>query len=359
MRQFEHGGNVYEARKRLDKKSIIDYSANINALGMSENGIDAYYDALAGVRDYPDPHCTALCETIAEVYQVEKEVVVPGNGAIELMHRVALALMLSDIVIVGPTFVEYERAFKNAQTTCHFYLSTAETAYHSNLESVFQFAIEKQAKAIVLCNPNNPIGNLYDRDDVLELLRKCADTGIWLLYDEAFMDFAKEAASLMNQIVTHDQLVVFRSFTKFYAIPGLRCGCLMTSNEPLRQKLKAYEIPWGINQVAQDVTVASLRDRHYYERTNAYFDDESDRIYHAYNQLDSLIVYQPTANYLYFEEKNSTHGALVEFLENKGMLIRHCNNYVGLGVNGYRLAIKKRQENDVLFEAIKEYYAHE
>lgn len=359
MKRYEHGGNIYEARERLRGQEIIDFSANINALGMSPMAVEAYHEAIDGIGSYPDPHCKVMVEAIAGHFGIDAGHVVVGNGAIDLMHGIAVALKLERVMVVGPTFVEYEKMFGLAGTDVIFSISTIETDYKSDLVEVASEAVDKGVQGIVLCNPNNPTGVLYGREEVEALLECCEMAGIWLFYDEAFMDFADECASMIHKVSDCGKLAVFRSFTKFYAIPGLRSGCMLISDERIRESLKIRMVPWSVNHVAQVVTVAGLKDEPYRLETIRYNGLEAMRLFGDMKKIDCLMTYPPAANYVFFAEKVSSGGRLKAWLEERGVLIRHCDNYVGLSDSCYRVAVKTQAENQGLVESIKEFYADE
>lgn len=330
-----HGGNVYKfLRDHKTLEDVIDFSANINPLGMSKKGLDAM--DFQELLHYPDPEYYDLKMAIAKFENVDVENIVLGNGAIECIFLLAEALKLDKVVLLAPTFSEYERAFSK-YGTCLFHPLDLQSP---NLEF-------EEANAYVICNPNNPTGQVFDHNQLVDLLKKCEEKNQYLIIDEAFLDFSKEVSMKKYQ---SPNLIIFKSVTKFFAVPGLRMGYLLTWKQSIRDAIENNRITWPINQLAARYTEFALQDTDYIKESITYVEKERLFMYTALEAL-GLKVYKSGGNYLFFY--TDCHN-LNEGLMNYGILIRDCSNYRNLEKGYFRVAIKTHDENIKLIEAIRE-----
>lgn len=328
-----HGGNIYKYQREHKTKinEIVDFSANINPFGMSQKGLDAIdFDELL---HYPDPEYFDLKKAIGDYEDLSSDNIVLGNGAIECIFLLAEALKLSSVTLLAPTFSEYERAFSK-YGECRFHLDTSSI---SDLP---------KAQGYVICNPNNPTGQVFDEKDLLSLLRKCEKDNSYLIIDEAFLEFS-DASSMKKYQSKH--LFILKSITKFFAVPGLRMGYLLAWNKEIIELIAASRMPWPINQIAARYTEYALKDYAYIEGTIEYIKKERKWMSKELKSL-GMDVYSSGGNYLFFfTEIFDLDGQL----RKDGILIRSCSNYRNLGEGYFRVAVKKHDENLNLLARIK------
>jgi threonine-phosphate decarboxylase len=295
---------------------------------------------------YPDPNPRALTKAIAEKEQVQAEQVLCGNGAADLIYRVCLSQKPKHVLMIAPTFSEYERAAR---------LCGSEIRYH-RLHEQEQFAlterilddIRPEVDLLFLCNPNNPTGKRIDRNLLIQIAQQCVKTDTMLLMDECFLSFSEEK-SLSPLIEEIPNLLILKAFTKMYAMAGLRLGYLLSANQAILQACKDYAPCWNVSAVAQTAGFAALQCENWEEETRQLV--VTERAYLA-NALETLgfQVYDSDANFLLFHSHVPLYDSLIE----KRILIRPCENYVGLDERFYRIAVKLRPENERLIRAMKE-----
>lgn len=348
----QHGGNIHKfAREHhFDVEQILDYSANINPFGMSKKIEEKLPEILNQALNYPDPDYKELKNDISMFEGVDEKYILLGNGAIECIFLLAEYLKSEHIMIPAPTFVEYERAFEKYETCITYY----------NINKTFEFDVEDYINSItedvdtlILCNPNNPTGYLTDRSDLLLIIEYAKCRNIKVIIDEAFIDFTsdEDANTLKTYLEDYSNLIILKSLTKFFAMPGLRLGYLMTSDVELLASILDERMPWAINSFAAECGRIGLNDVHYIKETKMWIKTEREWLYDQLNRLDCLEVYKSEGNYLFFYSKINK---LDEKLEKYGIMIRNCNNYRNLSDGFYRVAIKKRESNIQLVESIGE-----
>lgn len=234
----------------------------------------------------------------------------------------------------------------------HYKLSESMELKEEFLESVTE-----DLELIFVCNPNNPTGLLTDRSLLQKLLDRAEDLGIWVCVDECFLDFVKEKeiCTLTGFLSRYHHLVILKSFTKLYAMPGLRLGYVLSGNRELLGKMQQAGQPWSVSEPAMQAGMAALKETDYRERTITLVDREREFLLAGLGELGCK-VWPGRANYLCFRMAGETQ--LYEKLLEHGILIRRCENYHNLTEQDYRIAVRTHEENEHLLQAIKEISAN-
>ena len=323
MDRFEHGGRVYDADGRL--RDVLDFSANINPLGMPTSVRDALIKNLDGVEHYPDPEAHALKAAIAQRYALDVENIAVFNGAAEFFYIYFNLIAPTDIFIPTPTFSEYERAATAAG---------------------LQISFDAPAGSMIVCNPNNPTGQLRSVDEILNL------KATRLIVDESFIDFVGDDRSVKKFVGQRDGLIVVQSLTKIFAIPGLRLGFAAASADVITRIDRAKDV-WNVNYLAQIAGVAALNDLDYLNRTRRWIEIERRHVYDRLRSIDGVEVFEPTANFVLIKfESERRARAVCEALAEENILVRRCDNFRGLDGRYIRMAIRLRAENDRVLDII-------
>lgn len=388
MKKNVHGGNIYKfaAQKGISPDAVLDFSANINPLGLSRLGAEALIDQWEGLIHYPDPHNTELRAITAQRLGVPTENLLFGNGAAELLFAIARLPGFTDVLVPAPGFSEYGEAANAAGLTVSSYTLTqrffkndtmAFTATVTNetcpaTASVAGFVVDYEELAkrlrhdyaqkrclVFLGNPNNPDGSLVNPAAVQTLLATIRAGNHLLVVDESFIEFTDETTTLRLEAVACDYLIVLHSLTKFYAIPGLRLGAII-GTAPRLQAVKKSIPAWSVNRLAQVYGAAALQDESYRQRTKCKTPIERDWLCEQLAQLGPIQVVRPSVNFIlcHWLLKTPTVDALYEFLATKYIVVRDCSAYETLGSGWFRVAVKSQANNENLVSAIKE-FCHE
>ncbi len=325
---------------------FLDFSANINPLGPPEGALYAAQKALvAGVAAYPDGRYPHLCAALSAYLGIAGETVVATNGGAEalfLAARVAAERRPGGkAVILEPTFSEYAAAARAAGLGPEGRVARRQEGGFRLDPSVLDDL--DGVSAVFLCNPNNPTGDLTPRETVLNLLKRTRSVGAALIVDEAFADFApgESVADLVDE-----SLYVARSFTKFFAIPGLRLGCLVASDPDL---IRPFQPSWPVNVAAAAAGIAAAGDAGYAEKTLEEISLLRAGLVGALRALPGLDVYEGAANFLLVRGPEG----LPEGLARRGVLVRGCAPFPGLGPRFSRIAVRGAEENERLVRAIE------
>lgn len=347
-----HGGDIY--RNKINH----DFSVNINPLGPGKEILQALMDSLlTHVQEYPDPDSEELRNLLRKKLSFPDAEIVFGNGASELIGAVVRAFKAEKALVPSPGFSGYETAVKAAGTEVFYYnlLESDGFAFVKKTVEQVRAALEKNGcRMVFLTNPSNPCGKLTNLNFVFELAELCRENGAVLVVDECFMALTgkEEAFSAVKFLGEFENLVILRSFTKTFAIPGIRLGYCLLKEKKTAAAVKEQTAEWSVSTLAQRAGAQALKDLStVYQAVNLI---EKEKIF-LIEELKALgfKVFESDVNYLLFIVPDGFQN-LKERLIEKGILIRDCSDYNGLKQGFYRIAVKQHEENVILVNAIKD-----
>lgn len=353
-----HGGNVYEASRELGRevRRLIDFSASINPLGPSPHVWRVITEARRLITHYPDPDCWELRQALAQYWQRKAEEIVVGNGSTELLDVLPRALKIRHLVIVHPTFSEYAASMARAGGRITAVYAKAREQYAQPIEHLCQLLEQRQRNSdpidgVLLCNPNSPTGQACVVEDLLRLADIAQRRKIWLIIDEAFADYCPDR-SFLPSAASWSRLVVLRSLTKFYALPGLRIGYAVAKPAAI-EAFRRLMPPWSVNVMGQMAALAAVNDSAYARRSIRFMARERERFGTMLAALPGCSVMPTYANYFFVELPRGWHaGEVSAQLRGKGLLIRDCSTVPGANSRSIRLAVRSQDENDRLIQAL-------
>ena len=355
-----HGGNVHKASRLLHTSldQILDFSANINPLGMSRKGLDAVKDALQDVIHYPDPDMTHLYSITSELWNMPKEYIVFGNGAAELIYAICRLPQVEGVYVPAPGFSEYSHGAKAYDLPIVEYPLEFDEhifSFSYDLNTMLQDLEQSKHQLVFIGNPNNPCGTLWNQESH-ELFEVCKNNGHYLVFDESFIDFLGDTYSMRNYVKDYNNVIIVHSLTKFYAVPGLRIGALM-ANPMIINFIKSHIPSWTVNHLAQTYNEKALQDNDYIEESRTVLKTEKEWLYKELMQMDSLQCIEPSVNYIlcHLHEQYSLDD-MIQNLYHQSILLRDCSQYTGLGPNWFRVAVKTREQNQQLIQALQAYF---
>jgi threonine-phosphate decarboxylase len=355
----KHGGNIEAAAQKynLEIDEIIDFSANINFLGPPKVVKEEIKDNLDRIIHYPESGARTFSYNLAEYLNINSENLIIGNGAVEIIYLITKVIQAERAMVLAPTFSEYEAAIESAGGEIELFKLDREQGFKLDIDRLVKKLKQVDIDLLFLCNPNNPTGDLVEKEKLKQVLQLAKEENIFVVLDEAFLDFLLEEDehTLIKEAVKRENLLVLRSMTKFFAIPGLRIGYGIT-NQQLIAKLKASKDPWNINLFAQKVGIKVLKEADYIQRTKEVLKREKIFLYQQLKEMDYLKPYSPTVNYILIDISDSNYSSqeLERELAKRGILIRDCSTYHLLGKDFIRVAVKSRKDNKVLINKLKE-----
>lgn len=353
MAKLVHGGDIYSAKQRI-KGTVLDFSANINPLGMPQSVQQAVCSSIARCVHYPDPLCRALTAALAKETGIPPEWVLFGNGAADLIFRLVYALKPKKALVLAPTFAEYELALTAAGCNVEHHLLLEENEFQLQ-ESFFSAVAACHPDIVFLCNPNNPTGQPVGKEFLQKLLEAMnnMDRPPFLLLDECFNDFLEngEDYTMVPQLSNFPNLMVLKAFTKMYAMPGLRLGYSLCSNEEVNRAVSAAGQAWSVSIPAQAAGLQALKEKDFPQKTREYIKTQRAFLRECLEEK-GFQVYGSKANYLFFKVPEECNFG--QQMEQFGILVRSCANYRGLGEQFYRIAVKNKEENAAFVAALRQ-----
>ena len=348
MGDWLHGGNIRQAAEEfgIPPKEIVDFSANINPLGLPTQLKKQIKENLSGILHYPDPECKLLREEISRYLDVDCRRIIVENGSTPLIYLFVQTFTPEKVLILIPTFSEYEKALRIQRSKIRFFPLKEKNNFSFELKKFLGYI--KGIDAIFLCNPNNPTGTILPHEELMEIVRLTKRRNIFLFLDEAFIDY-QEGESLKKTVGKN--LFILRSFTKFFAIPGLRLGYGI-GNERLIQRLNKVKVPWSVNSLAQIAGISLLQDEQFIKKSRVFMGKEKLFLFNGLARISGLKPFPSKANFILIKLKNFSASYLQKKLLKKGILIRDCTNIRGLNNSFIRVAVKSRKENLKLLKAL-------
>ena len=352
-----HGGNLVwaAALAGCPRSSLVDFSASINPLGPPQSAIAAIKSHLGQIAAYPDPNYGELRAALGEYHQIPPEWILPGNGAAELLTWAGWDLATLPLtVLVTPAFGDYWRclqAFNAKIVDCCLWSELPETLGEVGIKQFLPTSPEFQAGGLLLNNPHNPSGRLFS----VESLLPCLEQFELVVVDEAFMDFLppSEQESLVGEVTKFPNLVILRSLTKFYSLPGLRLGYAIAHPDRL-QRWQQLRDPWPVNVLAAAVGVAVVQDTNFQQRTWSWLPPTRSQLFEGLRQLPGLNPHQSAVNFLLVETQQSGSELQKALLQQHQVLIRDCLSFPELGDLYFRVAIRSQAENQLLLQGLKQ-----
>lgn len=317
-----HGGLDYAELERLGlgTEDIVDFSVNTNPLGPSPRVRQAL--AEADIARYPDPEATALRRALARKTGVAPENILCGNGSAELMRLMGWAFLSPGdrVVIVGPTFGEYEATARMVGAQAVAYRAEASGDFQPDGEAIAELVRQVRPRMVFLCNPNNPTGQCLNMAAIERILCACAE-GL-LVLDEAYVNFAAEAEPSVP-LLKRGNLVILRSMTKDYALAGLRLGYALAPPQVL-EALRRIRPPWNVNALAQAAGLAALEDEAHLARARALVAGAKEYLAPALRRLGLRPL--PSVTNFFLVEVGDGPGFRARLLR-RAILVRDCSSF--------------------------------
>jgi threonine-phosphate decarboxylase len=340
-----HGGSAPEG--------VLDFSASINPVGPPPAALDAYHASIANISSYPPAYPHHLEEALAGWLGVEPEWVLAGNGSTQLIYLMARVLKPRHPVIATPTFSELANSLIVEGIKPRALNTTSECNFRLDPEAVIR-CLRDGADAILIGRPNSPTGTIATMDEAAEIAMECERRSSWCVFDEAFIDFVQGARSGVEFVEKNHKVIVLRSLTKIFAIPGLRVGCAVGHPDAIGKLRDAIE-PWSVNAVADRVTLACLDvAEEFVQETKDFVAVEVTRIADALSRVPRIRVFPSVANFMMMEIADKPiPGAFGKHMLDHGIRIRDLRTLPGCREGQYRIGIRARSEDDYLLEVAR------
>jgi L-threonine-O-3-phosphate decarboxylase len=363
LKPCRHGGLIQETSETygIPESEILDFSANFNPLGSPfgypESGLDfdsIIKTSLRKLAEYPDNRYLDFREAAARFVGlgVAPQNIIPGNGSTEIIRLVVecVAEKGDTVLLPWPTFGEYEMQ-------CRIMGAKPEYPTQEEVETLPDEVLEK-AKILFICNPNNPTGKLRSREEIKALAERCKEHNTLLFVDEAFIELSYPEQSVADLAANNNYVFVMRSLTKAFAIPGIRMGFGIASPE-MAGILNTARLSWNLGVIANATGTALLdieggMDSSYLKKARTVILEEGEKLKAKLDRIRGFKAGEVNVNFIFVNISKFMldSSELSARLAARGVLIRDCASFHGLGKNYIRVAVRTAEENDRLIAAI-------
>jgi len=367
LKRPTHGGNLAwaAALAGCSPSFILDFSASINPLGPPKSALKAIESHLKDLIAYPDPNYSQLRASLSLLHPtLTQDWILPGNGSAELLTWAGRELSeLEETYLLTPAFSDYKRALRAFEAKVKEYplldresgewkrVSKKEDKEEkSPVSSLFPTPHSPPHRGLLLNNPHNPTGQLFERETILPYLEQFA----LVVVDEAFMDFLPpdQQQSLIPVVQDYPNLVILRSLTKFYSLPGLRLGYCVAHPDRLRRYTQ-WRDPWSVNVLAAAAAIAVVQDTEFQQKTWDWLPRARSHLFKGLASLPGLQPNPSAANFLLVQSEQPTPQLQEKLLKHSQILIRDCLSFPELGDRYFRVAVRTEADNQRLLEGLK------
>ncbi|MDA3846791.1 MAG: histidinol-phosphate transaminase [Vallitaleaceae bacterium] len=353
-----HGSDIEKVEKfyHIKKEEIVNFSGNVNPLGLSALVISELKNHIELISAYPDRDYTSLRQVIAKYISVHPDQILVGNGSTELISLFIKIIHPEKATIIGPTYSEYEREIRIDGGRSISQALKEENDFKVDFESLKEDLAE-DTDLLVICNPNNPTSTAIEHAELRQILDYCLAHHIFVLIDETYVEFTDNPDNVTGSMFceTYTNLFIIRGVSKFFAAPGLRLGYAVTGNKELIHQMNSLKNPWTINSLAAYAGELMLQDTDYINKTKALIKTEKNKFITILGSWTNVKVYAPSANFILVKIMDPTITApmLFESLIKEKIMIRDASGFPFLNNKYFRFCINKPEENDLLIEHLK------
>ena len=351
MNQPNHGGNLAWAAEiaGCPASSLLDFSASINPLGPPSSVINALQAAFVQLRNYPDPNYFFLRSRLANFHDIPGDWILPGNGSAELLTWAGRELAKAkETIVLTPAFGDYHRALTAFSAKVK---AISFDIFSQKLLPEIIPAADYSQTGLLLNNPHNPTGRLFRKSEILPLLDQFA----LVVIDEAFMDFLppEQSESLIYLVEKYPNLIILRSLTKFYSLPGLRLGYAIGHPDYL-QRWQAWRDPWPVNILAEAAAIAGIEDQAFQQQTWDWLKSARPNLEKNLAAISGLFPLTASVNFILVKTEFASSQLQKQLLINHHLLIRDCLSFPELGDRFFRVAVRREADHQRLIQGLKE-----
>lgn len=355
-----HGANLYELSEKYDfsKEELIDFSSNINPLGVSEIAKKHLIKNIDLVSIYPDTNYNSLKKSISNYCNCRSENIILGSGATELISSFTKTTKPKKSLILYPTYSEYENELKKINCDIYRLISKKENDFKIDIDYLIKDINKNNYELVIICNPNNPTGFTFDNTQIEKILK---NTNSLIMIDETYIEFTDtKIFSSTNLVDKYDKLFVIRGTSKFFSTPGIRLGYGLLSNKVLKEKINLKTDLWNINIFASIMGEVMFNDYNYINNVFNFIEKERTYLKNNLRNIKDLKVYDSSGNFILCEIKSKkiTAKILRDNLIKEKIVIRDCSSFDGLDEFFFRVCILSSDNNKLLIKNLYSIFSH-
>ena len=342
-----HGGNIYDLAQQLGchPSEIMDMSSNMNPLGPCPDLVAFLQENINTITKLPEVDANRTVNAFARRYHIDPERVIAGNGTTQFIYSIPRILETKRALIFGPTYADYADACAMHHIDYNYSTSDESVAFEHDISAAAQ---EIQGyDTVFICNPNNPTGNIIPAANLEKFCK--SHVNVNFVIDESYLMFVDGSNTQSMVKSALPNVLVLNSLSKFFTIPGLRIGFLISSPVIIK-KFKTYLLPWSVNSLAQMAVQYLMKQtaqvEKFIENTVKFIAQEKGILFETFKN-SSFIKLFPSATCFILVRLygNLTADGLGNHLARDRILIRNCSNFRGLSESFIRFSLKTSEIN--------------
>lgn len=353
----EHGANPHNVYATLGIETpaqLLDFSENVNPAGPPESITEMWPSLRDLLKAYPNPEGEPFLSAAADYHGISTDYLFAGNGAAELLALLAERYREKRAIVVHPTFSEYEATLQAKNVEIVRVFASEKDGFKLPMDAILEAMTT--VSVLYLCTPNNPTGIMPVSSDLNMIIRRGAEVGCEVVLDEAFIDFVDESLSFITEIKNNSHVIVVRSMTKMYAIPGIRLGYIVANPSVIRG-VKALAPHWNVNGLAAQIGAVCLQEEHYREQAIQYSTREREKMTRFLTDNDCKVTNSVT-NFISFtlgsgRDSNKLYTDMLA----RGIVLRHSQNFRGMDGKWLRIGMKNDAAMTILKEELSQWFA--
>lgn len=350
-----HGGNIYSMARAVGCKpeDFIDMSSNTNPIGVMPGLLDYLRENIDAVAVHPEVDSRALVEIFSAHYNIDADFVLAGNGTTQFIYNVPLALRSKKILIIGPTYSDYEDSCKMHNIDYVYAMTSEIELYQMDIFTLHEYL--DNIDTVFICNPNNPTGSLITRTDLVTVCMEYAD--VHFIIDESYLPFAAQYEEATMLTCGLPNVFVLHSFSKIFKIPGLRLGFLVAPKDSI-EKFASYYEPWSVNGLAQAAGCYLMEDKektsNFLRDTQSFVEKEGQLFIKRLEGVSGLKIFPSTVPFFLVKIEHGLNAEeMCNDMANERILLRNCSNFKGLSDQFVRVSLRGSRENAIVAEKLQ------
>ena len=340
---------------RIEQYETVRYDINCNPLGVPESVTRAIIENIDSIGRYPDVYYEPLKSAIASYAGCAPEYLVTGSGSSDLLRLFVALLTPKKALLPIPSAMDYEHVLSVYGCDIDFYELDINKDYQLDMDD-FITRLSPEYDIVILGNPNNPTSQSVSREDIEKLAKACQEYDIFLLLDEMYIEFTEnyESRTAISLVNTYENMVILRSVSKFFSVPGLRLAYAVMNNETNMAIINMTATPNSISCLTAAACTAMLEDTSYIRESHSRIFTERNLIYSAMSTNKNLRLFKPSANFVLMQilKEDVTAKSLLAHCNMKGIVLRNCEDFHGLDSHFVRFSIMNPMQNDLMVNTI-------
>ncbi len=342
---------------RISQYETVLFNTNLNPMGIPVSVSEAIKQNIPSIIKYPDIYYTKLKAAVSTYVDAPLENIVMGNGSTDILKLFSALLLPKKTMVISPGPGEFENVFRAYNAEVVHYDLSEDKEFILDMDDLIK-ALTPDLDILIIANPNNPTSKKIELADIRKLADACKELNIFLIIDEMYIEFIDNyldytAVPLTNE---YNNLAVVRSVSKFFAVPGLRFAYAVINNPEHKEIIDRITTKNNIASLTAIAITDMFKDADYIAESQSMVHTERSLVYLAMSTSKTIKLYKPDANFMLVKllKDDLTSSDVAVHCNQRGIIIRKCDDFRGLDNKFIRFCFMKPKQNDLMVNTILE-----